>query len=58
MSIKVGDRVQKVRGYLWPGEVRSVFTNKKGETRVVVECTVPEVVGALHIFNLDQIEKV
>lgn len=54
----VGDRVQKVKGYAWPGIVVSVFENLKGQTRVVVECTVPEVAGALHIYNEDQLAKV
>ena len=55
--MKVGDRVQKVRGYKWPGEVVAVFQNLAGQTRIVVECTVPEVAGALHIYNPDQLEK-
>lgn len=53
--LKVGDKVQKVRGYRWPGEVVSVFVTLGGEYRVVVECTVPEVAGALHIYSFDQI---
>jgi hypothetical protein len=53
--MKVGDKVQKAKGYRWPGEVRSVFQNKAGQTRVVVECTAEEVAGALHIFNESQL---
>ncbi len=56
-KLKVGDQIRKIKGYAWPGEVRAVFTNKEGETRVVVECTVPEVSGALHIFNPGQLNK-
>ena len=52
----VGDDVVKTGSYPFPGEVRSIFTTKKGLTRVVVECTVPEVAGALHIYNEDQLE--
>lgn len=55
--LKVGDQVQKIKGYTWPGEVRAVFTNLKGDVRVVVECTVPAVAGALHIFNESQLVK-
>lgn len=55
-KFKVGDRVRKINGYAWPGEVRSVFTTTQGKRRVVVECTVKEVEGALHIYNEDQIE--
>ena len=54
----VGDSVVKIKGYKWPGVVRSVFTTSKGDWRVVVECTVPEVQGALHIYNPEQIQKV
>jgi hypothetical protein len=46
----VGDRVEKANGYKWPG-----IQTPAGETRVVVECTVPEVAGALHIFASDQL---
>ena len=58
MKLKVGDAVQKVSGYRWPGVVVSVFETLKGDTRVVVECTVPDVAGALHIYNEGQLEKV
>lgn len=54
--MKVGDRVQKLRGYKWPGIVVAVFTNLAGQPRIVVECTVPEVAGALHIYNPEQVE--
>lgn len=54
--MKVGDRVQKITGYSWPGIVVSVFKNLKGQTRVVVECTVPGVAGALHIYSPEQLE--
>lgn len=56
--MKVGDRVQKVRGYKWPGIVVAVFNTLAGERRVVVECTVPEVTGALHIYNEEQLKVV
>jgi hypothetical protein len=52
---QVGDEVEKVRGYRWPGKVVAVFTTLAGERRVVVECTVPEVAGALRIYSPDQI---
>ncbi len=56
MTFQVGDDVEKVRGYRWPGKVVAVFTTLAGEQRVVVECTVPEVAGALHIYSPDQIK--
>lgn len=51
----IGDRVMKKTGYLYPGQVVSVFKTLAGETRYVVECTVPEVSGMLHIFNAEQL---
>lgn len=56
-EIGVGADVEKVSGYRWPGEVRSVFTTRAGKVRFVVECTVPEVAGALHIYSGDQITR-
>lgn len=56
-EIGVGDRVEKVSGYRWPGEARAVFTTRAGKIRFVVECTAPEVEGALHIFSGDQIAR-
>jgi hypothetical protein len=55
--MQVGDRVQKVKGYRWPGVIVAVFTTTTGQTRYVVECTVPEVAGALHIYAPEQIAK-
>lgn len=57
-DLYVGDKVRKVKGYQYPGVVVAVFTNTKGEDRYVIECTVSEVAGMLHIFNRDQLEKV
>jgi hypothetical protein len=53
----VGDRVEKVSEYKWPGVV-SVFDTLSGERRLVVECTVPEIAGALHIYNENQLKAV
>lgn len=55
MNFKIGDVVEKISGYKWPGVVVAVFDTLAGERRVVVECTVSEVRGALHIYNLNQI---
>jgi hypothetical protein len=48
--------VRKRSGYKWPGVVVAEFVTLAGEKRLVVECTAPEVAGALHIFRPDQIE--
>ena len=51
-KFKVGDRVDKVKGYSFPGTVVSVFKNTKGDIRLVVEM---DTYGLLHIFNEDQL---
>ena len=56
--LAVGDKVKKTSGYKWPGIVIAVFDTLAGERRVVVECTVPEVAGALHIYNENQLKVV
>lgn len=54
--MKIGDRVRKTKGYSWPGIIVADFHTIAGQRRVVVECTVPEVAGALHIYNPEQLE--
>ena len=51
------DKVEKIKGYRWPGVVVAAFTTTRGDPRVVVECTVPEVEGALHIYHPDQLQR-
>jgi hypothetical protein len=53
--MNIGDRVEKIKGYRWPGVVVAVFKTVRGETRVVVECIVPAVRGALHIYAPEQL---
>lgn len=56
--MKKGDMVRKVKGYVFEGEVRSVFTNRAGAVRVVVELVNPggNGDGMLHIFDVNQLE--
>lgn len=56
--MNIGDKVQKTKGYRWPGVVVAMFETLAGKTRIVVECTAPEVAGALHIYSPEQIEVV
>lgn len=56
--MKIGDEVKKVKGYSWPGVIVADFTNLNGDRRLVVECTVDEVKGALHIYSPEQLESV
>lgn len=53
--MKLGDRVEKIKGYKWPGIVIMTGYTLAGEFRVCVECTVPEVAGALHIYAPEQL---
>ena len=53
--LESGYEVEKVKGYRWPGVVVAVFETTGGKLRYVVECTVPEVEGALHIYSPEQI---
>lgn len=55
--LKLGDRVEKVTGYKWPGVVVAIFKNLQGERRIVVECTAEAVTGALHIYSPGQLVK-
>lgn len=49
---EVGDKVDKNRGYQFPGKVVSVFKTTKGDLRYVVEM---KDFGLLHIFNEEQL---
>jgi hypothetical protein len=53
--MNIGDKVIKVKGYKCPGVIVAEFHTLEGQLRYVVECTVPEVAGALHIYSPDQI---
>ena len=57
--IKIGDRVEKVSGYKYPGIIVAKFNKiDSGEERFVVECTASIVSGMLHIFREGQLQKV
>lgn len=47
-NFRVGDKVDKVKGYSFPGVVVAVYQTLKGETRYVVEL---EGYGLQHIFT-------
>ena len=54
-KFSVNSYVHKKTGYKYPGQVMSVFRNRKGELRYVVEAIHPDFEGMLHIFNEDQL---
>ena len=56
-DLKIGDVVEKISGYKWPGVVVAVFETLSGKIRYVVECTVLDVEGALHIYSAKQLKK-
>ena len=62
--MKVGDKVEKISGYKYPGIVVAKFTKLDPaatgavQERFVVECTEPTVSGMLHIFREGQLKKV
>lgn len=49
---KVGDKVDKARGYRFPSTIVAVFTNTHGEVRVVAEM---DEYGLLHIFSQENL---
>lgn len=53
----VGTPVRKTAGYPFPGVVVAAFRTLAGEERYVVECTVPEVAGMLHIYGPKNLER-
>ena len=60
-KLRVGDTCKKVKGYVFNGVVRAVFTTLKGEERLVVELLNlnddGNGNGMLHIFSPEQLEK-
>lgn len=55
-ELNIGDKVRKPVGYPFPGIVVAKFTTTAGALRYVVECTVPECKGMLHIYGPSNIE--
>jgi len=54
-TFAVGDLIRKPKGYSFNGEVRSVFTTRAGETRIVAELIGENGGGMLHIFSPTQL---
>jgi uncharacterized protein with PIN domain len=55
-KFRMGDKVRKRNGYEYPGFIVSVFTNRAGAVRYVVEADHPAFSGMLNIFNEEQLE--
>lgn len=56
-EFKLFDCVQKRKGHRWPGVVVGRFHTLSGAARYNVECIVPEVEGALHIFAAKDLKR-
>jgi hypothetical protein len=56
MKFDVDDKVRKKSGYEFPGVIVSKFEKLDGSIRYVVESTVTEVEGILHIYSADDLE--
>jgi hypothetical protein len=56
-QFRLRDKVEKVRGYRWPGVVVARFLTLDGTARYAVECIVPEIRGALHIFSANDLKR-
>ena len=54
-AFEIGDKVEKLSGYKYPGVVVAKFRTTAGKIRYVVECTAPDCQGMLHIFNAAQL---
>lgn len=54
IKFSVGDKVEKVSGYSFPGTVVSVFRTTTDKIRLVVEM---DNYGLLHIFNQDNLKQ-
>lgn len=57
---KVGDKVDKRKGYSFPGIIVSVFNNLAGEERIVVQADTKQgkpFFGILHIFDASALIK-
>jgi len=56
--MEVGDKVEKVSGYRFPGVIVAKFKKiDNGQERFVVECIAPSASGMLHIFSGKQLKK-
>lgn len=53
MKFKIGDKVDKVKGYKFPSVIVAAFVTTNGDERYVAEM---DGYGLLHIFNGEQLE--
>ncbi len=56
MKFQIGDKVEKIKGYRFPGTVVSIFMTTAKELRLVVEADGDDFKGMLHIYNPEQLK--
>lgn len=56
-AFRVGDKVRKMGGWEWSGVVVSCFETLDGKPRYVIECTMPQISGALHVGDGMQFQR-
>lgn len=56
-EFSLSQHVQKRKGYRWPGVIVMRGHTLRGKARYVVECTTPEVRGALHIYSAADLKR-
>lgn len=55
-KFNVGDAVQKIKGYKFPGIVIGIATKLDGRILYLVECTADGAAGVCHIFSEKDLE--
>ncbi len=56
MKFQIGDKVEKITGYKYPGIVVSVFVTTEKKLRYVVEADHRDFEGMLHIYSPEQLQ--
>jgi hypothetical protein len=57
IKFRIGDKVQKIKGYKYPGIVICVFRTRDRKARYVVEADHPDFRGMFHIFSNNDLEE-
>jgi len=57
LEFKIGDKVQKRKGYRFPGVIIGHFQKLDGSIRYAVECVAHEAEGIIHIYSTKDLEE-
>ncbi len=58
MTFQLNQKVQKIRGYKFPGIIIGIATKLNGKVLYLVECTAKDAEGMCHIFSEADLEAV